>query len=204
MSENLDLEEIKRGHSGVNVLDVILRRWSPRSYADSTVTDAELEQIFSAGLWAASSFNEQPWRFVLGRKGDPVWTAIFDALVERNQGWARTAPILFASFAKKTFSKDGSSNRHAFHDVGAASGNMSLQATALGLHTHGMAGFDPDRLRDTIGVPDDFDAVACWALGRLGSPEVLPEMLRTIEVSPRSRKTIKEVVFGAHWEQPGL
>jgi len=204
VGETVDLEAIKRGYSDTDVLDLILRRWSPRAFAATPVTDSELKQVFSAGLWAASSFNEQPWRFVVGRKGDKVWDLIFDALTERNQGWARTSPILFATFAKKTFSRDGTPNRHGSHDVGAASSNISLQAAALGLHTHGMAGFNPDQLCSTLNVPDDFEAVACWALGRLGDPTGLPDMLRTMELSPRTRKSVDEVVFGGDWGQSGL
>ena len=204
MGERIDLEELKRGHSDTAVIDPILKRWSPRAFAATAVTDAELRQVFSAGLWAASSYNEQPWRFVLGRKGDGVWDLIFNALIDRNQAWARTSPILFATLAKKTFTRDGAPNRHGFHDVGAACGNMSLQAAELGLHTHGMAGFNPDQLSSALEIPDDFEAVACWALGRLGDPAELPDMLRTMELSPRTRKSIEEVVFGATWGQAGL
>ena len=204
VSETVDLEAIKRGISDTDVLDPILRRWSPRAFAATPVTDSELKQVFNAGLWAASSFNEQPWRFVVGRKGDRVWNLIFNALVERNQGWAGTSPILFATFAKKTLSRDGAPNRHGFHDVGAACSHISLQASALGLHTHGMAGFNPEQLSSALKVPDDFEAVACWALGRSGDPAALPDMLRTIELSPRSRKSVDEVVFGGDWGQPGL
>lgn len=204
VSETVDLETIKRGSSNAVVLDLILRRWSPRAFAPIPVTDSELKRVFSAGLWAASSNNEQPWRFVLGREGDKVWELIFAALTERNQSWARTSPILFATFAKKTFSRGGAPNRHAFHDVGAACANISLQAAALGLHTHGMAGFNPDQLHSALKAPDDFEAVACWALGHLGDPANLPDTLRTIELSPRSRKSVDEVVLGSGWGEPGL
>ena len=198
------MEAFKHGPTATGVLDLILKRWSPRAFAETAVSDAELNIIFSAGLWAASSYNEQPWRFVLGRKGDDVWDKIFGALIEANQSWARSVPVLFASFAKKTFSHSGETNRHRFHDVGAACSNMSLQAAALGLHTHGMAGFDSVKLCSALQVPDDFDAVACWALGRLGDPDKLQDVYRTKELTPRSRKQINQVVFGVAWGKPLL
>jgi nitroreductase len=194
MKENLD--HVKHGKAEVPVEDLFLRRWSPRAFADTPVGTATLKAIFSAGQWAASSSNEQPWRFVVGRKGDPVWQRIFDSLVPGNQSWAKSAPVLYASFAKKTFTQNGAPNRVAMHDVGAASAQISLAATILGLHTHGMGGFDPAKLVASLHVPDDFEAVACWALGYLGDPEMLNEQHKKMELSERKRKALAEIIFG--------
>lgn len=201
MSQNLD--EVKHGKSEVPVEDLFLRRWSPRAFANTSIDTDTLKAIFTAGQWAASSFNEQPWRFVLGRKGDPVWQRIFETLNSANQSWTKFAPVLFASFAKKTFSQSGAANRVALHDVGAASAQISLQATIRGLHTHGMAGFDPEKLAASFAVPNDFEAVACWALGYRGDPEMLNEQQKQMELSPRKRKELAEIVFG-DWGSPAL
>jgi nitroreductase len=201
MSQNLD--QVKHGKSEVPLEDLFLRRWSPRAFADTPVDTDTLKAIFSAGQWAASSFNEQPWRFVVGRKGDSVWQRIFESLVPANQSWTKAAPVLFASFAKKTFSHSGAANRVAQHDVGAASAQISLKATIRGLHTHGMAGFDPAKLAKSLDVPDDFEAVACWALGYRGDPEALNEQQKQMELSERKRKTLAEIVF-SDWESPAF
>ena len=110
---------------------------------------------------------EQPWRFLLGRKGDASWDTIFGALSDRNQSWAAAARS-YAGFAKKTFTMTGGPNMVVVHDLGAASTNLSLQAAALGIHTHGMAGFDREKLQVGFAIPDDFEPVACWAIGYLG------------------------------------
>ena len=201
MSQNLDQQ--KHGKSEVPVEDLFLRRWSPRAFSETLIDNDTLKAIFSAAQWAASSFNEQPWRFVLGRKGDPVWERIFESLVPANQSWTKSAPVLFASFAKKTFSQNAAANRVAQHDVGAASAQISLQATIQGLHTHGMAGFDPDKLATSFGVPNDFEAVACWALGYRGDPETLNELQKQMELAPRNRKPLAEIVF-ADWGSPAF
>lgn len=201
MNQNLDQE--KHGKSEVPVEDLFLRRWSPRAFAETPIDIDTLRAIFSAGQWAASCFNEQPWRFVIGHKGDPVWQRIFESLAPANQSWTKSAPVLFASFAKKTFSQTGEANRVAQHDVGAASAQISLAATTRGLHTHGMVGFDPEKLVMSFGVPNDFEAVACWALGYRGDPEMLNERLKQIELSPRTRKALAEIVF-SDWESPAL
>lgn len=111
--------------------------------------------------------------------------------------------MLYASFAKKTFSQNGAPNRVAQHDVGAASAQMALQASALGLHAHGMAGFDPEKLKASFAAPDDFDAVACWALGHRGDPGKLSEQQRKMELSARQRKPLSEWVF-TDWGKPAL
>ena len=125
--------------------------------SDKAVSEQDLKTVFTAAAWAASSFNEQPWRFVLGRKGDPTWETILKFLMPANQMWAKNAPVLFATFAKKTFSHNKTPNGVAQHDVGAACANLALQATALGLHAHGMAGFDKPGLQAALTVPDDFE-----------------------------------------------
>ncbi|AFL89011.1 nitroreductase [Terriglobus roseus DSM 18391] len=201
MPDTNALEQAKRGTADAPVHDLILSRWSPRSFADKPVSDADLKTIFSAAAWAASSYNEQPWRFLVGRKGDETYTKIFNSLAPPNQAWAGSAPVLYCSFGKKTFSANGQPNGYGLHDTGAASATISLQAQELGLHTHGMGGFDKETLRAFFGVPSDFDAGACWALGYLGDPQNVPEDFKAAELAPRTRKPLSEFVF-SDWEKP--
>jgi nitroreductase len=195
------LEALKHGPSESGVEDLILKRWSPRSFADKPVSGEDLTKIFTAAAWAASSYNEQPWRFFVGKKGDATYTRIFDALVERNQDWAKTAPVLILSVAKKTFTQDGNPNGYAMHDTGAASASLTLEATALGLHTHGMGGFDKDKARTSLEVPDAFEIGAVWALGYLGDPAALPDPMKQMETAPRKRNPLSDFVFEA-WQKP--
>ena len=199
MSQNLDA--LKHATAAPGVQDLFLQRWSPRAFSNKPVADADLTKIFTAAAWAASSFNEQPWRFIFGKQGDPTYAKILDALVEFNQGWAKSAPVLILTVSKKTFSHNNTPNGYAFHDLGAASANLSLQATALGLHTHGMAGLDKDKARKNFNIPDDFEIGAIWALGYEGDPDTLPEHLKTQELAPRSRKPLGEIVF-TDWDKP--
>jgi nitroreductase len=203
MQEVNSLDELKSGKTDVPVETLMLRRWSPRAFTQEPVNDADLASIFTAASWAASSYNEQPWRFVVGRKGDETWQLIFDALLPFNQSWTISAPVLYASFAKTRFTMNGNPNAVALHDVGAASANASLQATALGLHTHGLAGFSPEKLRASFAVPEEFDPVACWALGRLGDPAALADNYKAMELAPRTRKSLNEFVFKA-WDVPAI
>jgi nitroreductase len=194
-------EKLKHAPDVAGVEDLIRRRWSPRAYSNKEVSATELKTLFEAARWAASSSNEQPWRFLVGRRGDETYQKIFNALVEFNQSWAKSAPVLVLSVAKKTFTGKGSPNRCALHDTGAATANLALQATANGLHSHSMAGFDPEQVRASFAIPSDYDIGAVTAIGYFGDPASLPEHLHKMEVSPRQRKPLEEFVF-SDWEKP--
>ena len=194
-------DEIKRATTDTPIEVLLLRRWSPRAFSDRNVGEDDLRTLFTAATWAASSYNEQPWRFVVGRRGDETYARILRCLTEANQGWAQAAPVLFASVAKRTFTHNAQPNAAAAHDVGAASANLALQATALGLYVHGMLGYDASALRAALEVPADFDPAACWALGYLGDPGTLSEHYQQSERATRQRKGVREVVF-ARWGSP--
>jgi nitroreductase len=196
-----DLEKLKHAPPVHRIPDLILHRWSPRSFADKDISSEDLTKLFEAARWAASSFNEQPWRFFVGRRDDKTWKKIFESLVEFNQVWAKSAPVLILSIARKTFSHNNQPNAYGLHDTGAATATLSLQATALGMHTHSMAGFDHEKARRLFHVPADHDMGAVTAVGYLGHPEELPEPMQQNEIAPRTRKPLSEFVF-AEFDEP--
>ncbi|HEY7304728.1 MAG TPA: nitroreductase family protein [Bryobacteraceae bacterium] len=186
------------------VHELIRTRWSPRSFSERPISNEDLRTILEAARWAASSFNEQPWRFLIARKSDgEVYDRMLSLLVPRNQEWAKTAPVLMIMAAKRTFSHNGSPNSYALHDTGAALAHFMLQAHALGLYAHGMAGFDRARAREVLGIPDDYDLGAAVALGYLDTPDKLTnEQQRQAEVAKRVRRPLHELAFGGHWGEP--
>ena len=198
-----DDETIKFAPESSGIDRLILRRWSPRAFSDKPVDGEDLKKLFLAASWAPSCFNEQPWRFIVGRQGDGIYERIGEILLGVNRQWATTAPVLLLSTAKRTLTRDGRPNPCHFHDVGLASAMLTVQATALGLYAHGMAGFDRQLARTAFNVPDDFDLCATWAVGHLGNPDTLPEPLRTHEKGPRSRKPLHEFVFSG-WDKPAF
>jgi len=185
------------------ILELLKRRWSPRAFSDRMVEPEKLRSLFEAARWAPSSFNEQPWNFLLTTKQQPEEHArLLRCLVEGNQEWARGAPVLMVSVAKLNFDRTGKPNRHAFHDVGMAVGNLMIQATALDLFVHQMAGFSAEQVVELYKIPDKFAPVAAIALGYGADAKDLPEPLKERELGPRSRKQTESFVFEAGWDQP--
>jgi nitroreductase len=179
---------------------LIGERWSPRAFADRPVEPEKLRSLFEAARWAASSYNGQPWNFIVATKHDSEnYKRVLDCLVEFNQSWAKTAPVVALSVAKLKFDHNGELNRHAFHDVGAASATLTIQAEALGLAVHQMGGILPEKAREIFGIPEGYEAVAGIAIGYPGEAHTLPDQLKEPEVAPRERKALDSFVFTGKW-----
>jgi nitroreductase len=183
--------------------ELLRRRWSPRAFSSRPIEPEKLRSLLEAARWAASCFNEQPWSFLVATNDNPTeYAQMLHCLVEGNQQWACQAPVLMISVSKQRFDFNGKPNRTAQHDVGLAVENLVIQATALDLWVHQMAGIHLDKIRTTYGIPEGFDPVAGIAIGYAGDPETLPEKYREQERKPRVRKTLPEFVFGGRWGEP--
>jgi nitroreductase len=190
----------KPADTATAIHDVLRHRWSPRAFDSRPIEPEKLRSLFEAARWAASSYNAQPWYFIVATKDDPEnYKRVTDCFIEFNQGWTKGAPVVALSVAGMKFQHNGQPNTHAFHDVGQASANLALQATALGLQIHQMAGILPDKAREIFGIPEGFNVVAGIALGYPGDPASLPDHLREKEVAPRERKPLNSFVFTGKW-----
>lgn len=174
--------------------DIFLDRWSPRALSGEEVGDEELMKLFEAAKWAPSSYNNQPWRFVYARRDTPHWETLFGLLGEGNRAWCKNAAVLMVIASKTTFDRSGKPSRTHSFDAGAAWENLALQASTAGLVAHGMEGFDYDRARKELEIPDDYEVEAMVAIGRPGRKEDLPEALREREF-PSARKSVSEIAF---------
>lgn len=184
------------------VHDLIRRRWSPRAISDRPVPKELLATLFEAARWAPSCYNEQPWRYLLATSENEEEHRRLAGLLTEGNAWARTAPALVLSVARATFTRNEAPNLHAFHDVGAATENLAIEAVNQGLVVHPMGGFRREQARDVLGIPPEWEPVAMIAIGYAGDPETLPERLREVEMAPRERKPMAEVVDGARFGQP--
>lgn len=193
----------KRAKPDHPILDVIAERWSPYGYDDSPVSAEDLRSMFEAARWAPSSFNEQPWRYIVATRDDKEeFERLLSCLTEGNQVWAKAAPVLALGVVKLEFTHNGATNRVAIHDLGQASASLTMEATSRGLSVHQMAGILPDRAREIYGVPDGFEVVTALAIGYAADPDSLPERLKKRDITPRRRKPLEDIVFGGKWDEP--
>ncbi|QDU39098.1 malonic semialdehyde reductase [Maioricimonas rarisocia] len=184
------LEHRKSDHP---IEELFLRRWSPRAMTGETITEEELMRLFEAARWAPSTYNEQEWRFLYATRDSEHWQAFYDLLMEGNQSWCDQAAVLIVGLSHKFFSRNGKPNPVHTLDTGLATQNLLLQAAAMGLVAHGMAGFNRGPARSVLNVPEEYDVEVMIAIGRPGDPDDLPEQMREADLNPSGRKPVSEI-----------
>ena len=187
------MKKSTRNNHPVN--ELFKQRWSPRAYSEKPVEKEKLQSIFEAARWAPSAFNEQPWRFIVGIKGDKTWDLILETLVEWNQKWAGKAPVLVLNIGKKTHAYNGKKNITFKYDTGQAVAMMVIEAVNQGLYGHQMSGFDAEKASALFDIPDDYQPISVTAFGYYGNAEELPEDMYKSEMEDRKRLPLKETVF---------
>ena len=158
------------------------------------MSEADLRSLFEAARWAASSYNEQPWNYLVAtRENSQEFGRLLGCLVEANQAWAKAAPVLVLGVVSLRFAKNNQDNRAAVHDLGLAAGNLVAEATARGLSVHQMIGILPDKAREVYQIPEHFEAWTAMAIGYKADPAKLPEALKERDLAPRQRKPLEQV-----------
>jgi nitroreductase len=199
----MSTDELKQATPDHPIHELITRRWSPYAFADRPVSRDDLPSLFEAARWAASSYNEQPWSYIVATRDEPgAFERLLACLVEGNQAWARAAPVLALGCTSLNFALNGRPNAAALHDLGLASATLTLEATARGLYVHQMIGILPDKARETYQIPEGVQPLTGLAIGYAGDPASLPERLRERDLAARGRKALRDFVFGATWGTP--
>jgi nitroreductase len=180
--------------------ELLATRWSPYAFADRPVSRADLLSLFEAARWAPSSYNEQPWSYIVATREEPQeFARLLSCLVEGNQAWAKNAPVLALGCTSLRFVRNNQPNAAAMHDLGLASGNLLVEATARGIFVHQMIGILPDKARELYQVPEGVQPLTGLAIGYAADPSILPENLRARDQARRPRKPIKDFLFGGKW-----
>ncbi len=187
--------EVKKSRKAEYAIDpIFLNRWSPRAMSGESLTDEELMPLFEAARWAPSSYNAQQRRFLYAKRGTRNWDVFFDLLTEGNKIWAKNAAVLVVVISRKNFEYNEKPSRTNIFDTGAAWENLALQGSLRGLVVHGMQGFDYDKARTVLTIPDNYEVCAMIAIGKKGNKEDLPKDLQKME-EPNDRRPLKEIVI---------
>lgn len=172
--------------------ELLSKRYSGYSFdASRKVSHEQLLSILEAGRLAPSSYNDQPWYFIVCDKNTnpEAYQKAFSTLVEFNQGWAKTAPVLLIVIANDK-SHQGQFNRWAQYDTGAAAFSIMLQATSLGLMAHQMGGFDEQKVRQLFSLPEHAIPMSVMAIGYAAPGDKKKE---------KERKPLRENFFDGAW-----
>lgn len=199
-----DLEAQKLADTKYPIEDALRRRCSTLAFSEQPVEVEKLQQLFEAARWAPSSYNEQPWSFVLTtRTESPLdYEKLTNCLIGHNREWAQRAPVLVLSVAKRHFDRGGKVNHYSIHDVGMATQNMAIQATALDLFVHLIAGFDAAQARQAFAIPETHEPVCVFAIGYFGDFETLTPEMQERERQSRKRRSFRDFVFAGEWGRP--
>ena len=200
------MTSVKTARTAQPIESLLADRWSPRAFDPGRrVEPDKLTTVLEAARWAPSCFNQQPWRYLVCDRfvSEDCWQKAWQCLVPGNQRWASKAPVLIAAVSDQaTPLANGDENRWADYDTGAASENLCLQASGMGLAVHQMGGFDPASLRESFNIPGGFNPIAMIALGYPGDAESLKGWRHEQEVGPRTRQPLDDIAFAGNWGVP--
>jgi nitroreductase len=180
--------------------ELLARRWSPHLFQKTPVRESDLRSLFEAARWAPSSYNEQPWSYIVATKHKPEeFSRLLSCLAEGNQVWAKTAPVLALGVVTLKFQRNGKDNRAAIHDLGLAAGNLLVEAMSRGLSVHQMIGISPERARELFQIPQNSEAWTALAIGYKEATDAVPEDYMKRALASRHRKSQSQFVFNGKW-----
>ena len=193
----------KRAETTYPINDLLADRWSPRAFADRAIPPDVLGSLFEAARWAPSSRNLQPWRFVIAARHHDAdgFARILSTLMGANKSRGKNASVLLIAVTEPKPENVRGGNTYAYYDVGQAMAHLSIQAMSSGLYIHQMGGFNREKAREVLEIPDQYEPVVSAAIGYLADPSILSDTMRERELAPRSRHPLSEQVFSARWGQ---
>jgi nitroreductase len=187
--------ENKSANTDAPILEVLAERWSPRAYAPEAIDEAKLASALEAARWSPSAGNSQPWRFIVARRGTEAFEKVSASLVGFNAAWAPKASVLLVGLYTELRDGQGNLRPTPLYDLGQAMAHLSVQAHHDGLHVHQMTGFDPAAVSASFELAADVTPFVVAAIGTVGSPDDLDEVLAERERAPRTRLPLTELVL---------
>ncbi len=178
--------------------DLLRQRRSPYAFdPNRNVDESDIKALFEAARWTMSSYNAQPWRYLVGVKerNPEMWERVFSVLVEGNKPWAKNAPVLALGVVEHNFEHNGKDNKAAAHDLGAASALLTVEATARGMVVHQMIGIDPDKARQEFGIEGSLEPLTGLAIGYAGDASHVDDTYAQRDAKVRARKPLSDIII---------
>lgn len=194
----------KKAKTRTAINELIAERWSPRAFdPERAIDEDKIIALMEAARWSPSCFNEQPWRYIFcyKRSNEDAWQKALSCLTEKNQLWAKNAPLLILACAYNLFGHNSKQNRWAMYDTGAASENICLQATSMGMYAHQMGGFDIQLAMQQFSIPENVMPMAMIAAGYMGDLSKLDRVFVDSETGGRERKPLDQLFFNGSWNE---
>jgi nitroreductase len=195
MADFLSSEIQQFRKTGYPIHPLLHNRWSPRSMTGEEMSDQELMPLFEAARWAPSSYNGQPWRFLYAKRNTPNWDLFYNLMIDFNKSWTKNASVLVVMISRKTFEKNNKPSVTHSYDTGSAWMSLALEGTARGLVVHGMEGFDFEKAKQDLQIPDDYQVEAMAAIGKRAPKEALPNQELKDREIPSDRKPLTQLIF---------
>lgn len=186
----------------MDVVDAIRTRRAKRTLQEKPVEAEKLEALVEAVRLSASCFNNQPWRIVIC-KGPEALEQVKGTLAKGNV-WATRAPVIMVVAARPPDDCQLSDKRDYFlFSTGLAIGQLELRATELGLVAHPIAGFNPLKAKELLGIPEDFVVITYVIIGHPGTDDsLLSDKQKESEAVRPERKPLGENFFLDKWGTP--
>ncbi len=176
----------------MDVKEAIEKRRAYRSLDPLKISEETIKDLAKNASLSCSCFNKQPWNFVFinGKEKLEEMRAVFS----KGNEWAHNASMIIAVFSKEELDCVVKKRKYFLFDTGMAVGMMILRATELGLVAHPIAGFDEDKAKGILNIPQEMRLITLIIVGK-HSDEIkneLSEQQAEIEKERPPRKSFEE------------
>ncbi|MHA1718821.1 MAG: nitroreductase family protein [Promethearchaeota archaeon] len=180
----------------MNVNDAIENRRAYRSLSEIKITEEIINNLAQAAQLMPSCFNKQPWRFVFVYK-EPQLDRIKNEALNEGNSWAKKASMIIAVFSNKDLDCVIKEREYYLFDTGMAVASIMLRATEMGLVAHPIAGYSPNKVRDVLNIPSEYNVINLLIIGK--KDPMIPGDFSSYQLESEKnrpqRKPLKEFVF---------
>ncbi|MGB9717701.1 MAG: nitroreductase family protein [Thermoproteota archaeon] len=109
--------------------------------------------------------------------------------------WAKESSLIVAVYSEKNYDCVLNEREYYLFDTGMAVALLVLRATELSLVAHPIAGYEPEKVRNALGIPKEAVIITLIIVGKHSEKAVanLSSRQRLAELNRPSRKGFEEI-----------